>query len=149
MITVEHQGALSSWLCEKIGLVPTPDLVCIGNRDHAHIYGVVGYDQFNGASIMMHAAGEGYWLNKDMLFAVFDYPFNVCKANMVIGLVPSGNEAAIRFNTHIGFRTELRLEGAHPDGALLLMTMKREECRYLSRKRNGQEKQSTSATRLH
>jgi hypothetical protein len=107
---------------------------------------VVGYDNFNGSSVMMHSAGEGHWLTPDMLWAAFDYPFNVCQANMVIGLVPSGNTAALRFNKHIGFKTELILEGAHPDGSLVLMTMRRGECRYLTRrKRHGQEVQSTES----
>jgi hypothetical protein len=107
----------------------------------------VGFDQFNGASIMMHSAGEGNWLTRDLLWAAFDYPFNICQANMVIGLVPSGNAQAIRFNTHIGFKTELKLDGAHPDGALVMMIMRRQECRFLTprRTRHGQEIQSTAA----
>jgi RimJ/RimL family protein N-acetyltransferase len=81
----------------------------------------------------MHVAGDPGWLTRELLRVCFDYPFNVCKVNMIIGLVPSGNKEAIRFNTHLGFRLETTLVDAHPDGALLLMTMRRGECRYLTR----------------
>jgi L-amino acid N-acyltransferase YncA len=144
MVSSENQVALKSWLCERIVLAPTEFMQCIGSIIGGRIKGVIGYDGYNGASIMMHAAGEPGWFTKDVLEAAFDYPFNVCRVNMIIGLVPSGNTDAIKFNNHIGFKTEITLVGAHPDGALLLMTMKRGECRYLNRKRNGQEIQSTA-----
>lgn len=141
MIATHDQVTLSNWLCSRIGLVPTSDLKCIGNVLNGHLKGVVGYDNYNGASIMMHSAGDDPWLTKQMLRAVFDYPFNVCKCNVVIGLVPSGNLQARKFNEHIGFKVQCVLEGAHPDGALVLMTMKRGECRFLdlSRRSHGQE----------
>lgn len=147
MIVTEPQGELRAWLCDKIGLVSTPHLRCFGWSGRDGLMGVVGFDQFNGASVVMHAAGSGNWVNRQMLFATFNYPFNVCQVNMVIGLVPSGNTDAIRFNTHLGFKVEAVLEGAHPDGALWLMTMKRGECRYLKplRKTHGQEISSPAA----
>lgn len=85
----------------------------------------------------MHVAGEPGWLTRDLIRCTFDYAFEVCKVNMIIGLVPSGNKDAIRFNTHLGFSTVTKLVGAHPDGSLILMTMTRGECRYLNRNRNG------------
>lgn len=146
MIRTEGQHEMVNWLCERIGLVPSANIRCIGRSSHGELVGVVGYDGYNGASVMLHVASEGNWLTKDLLYAVFDYPFNVCKVNMVIGLVPSGNAQALRFNTHIGFKTKQWLHGAHPDGALVLMTMAREECRYLKQRiRHGQEEQTSTS----
>jgi L-amino acid N-acyltransferase YncA len=146
VVSSENQKTLALWLCERIGLAPTENIQCIGDVSGGRIRGVVGFDDYNGASIMMHAAGEPGWLTRDLLNKAFDYPFNVCKVNMVIGLVPSGNTDAIRFNTHLGFKTRTILEGAHPDGALLLMTMERGECRYLNRKRYGQKVKAAAST---
>jgi len=145
MITSDHQDFLASWLCRRIGLTPTAHLICIGRIEGDRLLGVVGYDGFNGASIQMHSAGEGNWVNRDFLWAAFHYPFEVCKANMVLGLIPSGNEQAIKFNKHLGFHVELALKDAHPDGALVIMSMRREECRFLKRKHHGQEIQSTTS----
>ena len=150
MIVTERQDILGTWLCNRIGLTPSPNLRCIGNLSaEGGIIGVVGYDGFNGASAQMHSAGDGNWVTRDLLFAAFDYPFNVCKLNMVLGLLPSGNTQAIKFNTHLGFRTVLDLPGAHPDGSLIVMVMERRECRFLKRKAHGQEIRSATSARLH
>jgi hypothetical protein len=101
------------------------------SRDGKHLLGVVGYDNYNGASVQMHVAGEPGWVDRTILFATFDYPFRVMKCNMVLGFVPSGNKDAIQFNTRLGFKIENELQGAHPDGSLLIMVMRREECRWL------------------
>lgn len=145
MVSSEDQPTLKKWLCDRIGLVPTENIQCLGSISGGIIRGVVGYDNYNGASIMMHVAGEPGWLTRDLIRAAFDYPFNVCGVNMIIGMVPSGNLEAIRFNNHLGFKQVLELKGAHPDGSLLLMTMERWECRYLNRNSNGQEILSTAA----
>lgn len=133
MVCSDNQEVLREWLCNRIGLIPTSSLCCIGSVSGTDILGVVGFDQYNGSSIIMHVAGDPGWLTRELLKACFDYPFNICKVNMIIGLVPSGNKEAIRFNTHLGFKLETTLVDAHPDGALLLMTMRRGECRYLTR----------------
>jgi hypothetical protein len=106
----------------------------------------VGFDGYNGASLQMHVAGEQGWLTRDLIWATFDYAFNVCNVNMIMGLIPSGNSDAIRFNTKLGFKTELVLDGAHPDGSLWLMTMRRRECRFLHRESNGQEIRTSTGT---
>ncbi len=142
----DRQDELRDWLCERIGLVPTEHLRLIGSVNGDRILGVVGFDGYNGASVQMHVAGEPGWLTRDLIWATFDYAFNVCGANIVIGMVPSGNTDAIRFNTRLGFKTELVLDGAHPDGSLWLMTMRRRECRFLNRERNGQEILTTTST---
>lgn len=148
MIVTNNQPYLIRWLCNRIGLEPSANICCIGNEFDGKLRGVVGYDGYNGASIQMHVAGEGNWFSKDLLFAVFDYPFNVCQVNMVLGMVPSGNADAIRFNTHIGFKVEKVIPGAHPDGALWIMSMRREECRFLNRTRghHGQEVKAAAGT---
>lgn len=146
MVYSDPQLPLRVWLCQRIGLAATENIQCLGSVIGGRIRGVVGFDNYNGASIQMHSAGEPGWITKDMLWAAFDYPFNVCKVNVILGLVPSGNEVALRFNSHLGFKTKLVLDGAHPDGSLVLMTMERGECRYLNRGRHGQEIRSTPRT---
>lgn len=146
MVSSDNQEALRNWLCDKIGYEPTKNIQCIGSVVGGIIRGVVGYDGYNGASVQMHVAGEPGWLTRDLIKACFDYPFNVCEVNVILGLVPSGNKEAIRFNEHLGFRVRTVLEGAHPDGSLILMTMTRGECRYLNRNSNGQEIQAAEST---
>jgi RimJ/RimL family protein N-acetyltransferase len=131
-IHTQNQDVLATWLCNKIGLVPSPHLRCIARLNAAgQIMGVVGYDGYNGASCLMHVAGEGNWISRDLLRAAFDYPFNVMQCQVVLGMVPSGNVEALKLNEHLGFKVKNRLYGAHPDGSLVLMMMTRDECRWL------------------
>jgi len=145
MIVFGPHDTLGKWLCERIQYVPTPNLRCMGNvaRDGT-IRGVVGFDDWNGASCQMHVAGEGYWVTRDFLRHVFAYVFDTAGLNMVIGVVPSGNTRALRFDKHVGFKVVATLEGAHPDGSLVIVSLKREDCRYLERK-DGQEINSRAA----
>jgi hypothetical protein len=106
-------------------------MVCIGNVFDGKVRGVIGYDNFTGGSIQMHAAGEGNWFTKSFAFAVFDYPFNVCKVNAVIGLIDSENKGIVQFTDHIGFGVQAELKGAGTKGDLLVISMPRAHCRFL------------------
>jgi RimJ/RimL family protein N-acetyltransferase len=131
-----NQDWLASWLCKRIGLAATPHMKCIGRVDAAgNLMGVVGFDGYNGASCEMHMAGDGNWINREFLFAAFDYPFRLLKCNVVFGKVPSGNERALAIDLKLGFELALEIPGAHPDGSLYLLTMRRENCRWIRDKR--------------
>lgn len=145
MIQTQHQDILARWLCERIGYMPTPWLRCIGNvSPEGKIRGVVGFDAWNGASCEMHVAGEGHWVTRDLLYATFDYAFNVANLNVVIGMVPSTNKKAIRFDKHVGFKEVARIKDGTPDGDLVIMELRRENCRYLERE-HGQQTHAAAA----
>lgn len=145
MITVGPQDILISWLCARIGYVPTPNMRCIGRLKSGKLVGVVGYDGFNDTSCQIHVAGEGNWVDREILQATFKYPFEHLGLKVLIGLVPSGNAEAIRFNEHLGFKIEARIKDAHPDGELLVMSMRREDCRWIREKLYGKEKQASGS----
>jgi RimJ/RimL family protein N-acetyltransferase len=134
MVVMSPQEALVGALCEKIGLAPSPHIRCIGSisEDGKILKGVVGFDGYNGASVMMHVYGEGNWISRDLLRTCFDYAFNHLNCNMVLGLVPSGNKSAVRLNKHLGFKVLMDVADAHPDGSLILMSMRREDCRWVA-----------------
>lgn len=132
MLVNNNQELLVDWLCDRIGYVPTPYMRAIGSvGPDGNLNGVVGFDGFNGASVQMHVAGEPGWLDRAILRAAFHYPFVILDCAVVLGIVPSGNTAALRFNQDLGFTTVAIIPDAHPDGALILMQMRREECKWL------------------
>lgn len=146
MITTRNQDILASWLCKKIGYTPTPHIKCIGQiNEHGDITGVVGFDGYNGTCVAMHVAGEGNWCTRSLLFATFDYPFRALRCKVVLAFVPSGNIDALNFNKRIGFHLLTVIEGAHPDGALYILTMRPEQCRWLGA-RYGKEVRSATST---
>jgi hypothetical protein len=140
LIVAHYQDILASWLCKRIGLVPSPHLRCFGVVQEGELVAVVGFDGWNGASCQMHVAGDGgHWVTRTLLRTVFRYAFADNELKLVLGIIPSGNTAALRFNSHIGFTEVTRIEGAHPDGALVIMELRRENCRWLKEKGHGQE----------
>jgi len=100
-----------------------------------NVLGGVIYEGYTGGCIFMHQAGfHKRWLGGNMLWIVFDYPFNQLKVNKVAGTINSNNKELLDFNARLGFKEEARIRGAYPDGDLLVLTMPREECRWLKLK---------------
>jgi hypothetical protein len=138
VITTRHPEFLAKWLCDRIGLVPSSNLKCLGSvtSDDTILKGVVGFDGYNGASVMLHMAGEHpHWLDRDVLFATFYFAFNELGCNQALAMVPSGNERALNINKRLGFEVVCELPGAHPDGSLFVLRMLRDNCRWLAPRR--------------
>jgi RimJ/RimL family protein N-acetyltransferase len=71
------------------------------------------------------------WISKDLLWACFDYPFNKLGVKVILATVSSTNEEALRLNRHLGFIDKAYIEDAHVDGDLVILAMRRENCRWL------------------
>lgn len=89
----------------------------------------------------MAGVGPG-WATPEFLWAGFDYPFNQCGCEVLLARVT--DPQVVELDKRLGFKTDFILDGAHPDGALHYMSMRRAECRWLNRRHHG--KQSTGST---
>jgi len=93
------------------------------------------YEGSNGASIMLHCVGLGKsWLNREFLWFSFYYPFEQLGLKKIICPVEPENEESKKFLLHLGFTLEATLENASPKGDLLIFTMGRDQCKWLSLK---------------
>ena len=101
-------------------------------RDGVRLGGVV-FSGYTGESICIHMAGwTPHWGSRDMLFVVFDYPFNQLGVKRIFGQVPETNTRALEIDRKFGFRQVARVEGVYPhDVACIVMRMDREDCRFL------------------
>lgn len=125
---------IGPWVCERAGgewLAGRGTAIGL-ERDGKLVAGTL-FEDFNGANVVMHVAAEPgrQWLNLTYLNRCFDYPFNQLGVRRVTGIVPSVNTDALRFDKHLGFTQEAVLEGAHPEGDLIVLRMTREECRWI------------------
>jgi hypothetical protein len=89
------------------------------------------YEDWSGRSIVCHIAIEGR-LTSCFVAAIFDYPFRVCGVEKIIAPILSGNAKALRLVKNMGFVEEARLRFSDED--LCMMTMNREQCRFLGAK---------------
>lgn len=131
MIVTGKDFIVGPWVCDRTGGTYTEGTTIGLEKDGALVAGVL-YDHYNGASIAMHVAAVGKrWMTREFLHFCFWYPFKQLKVKKVIGMVPSSNEQAMRFDKHLGFREEARVKDAHPEGDLVILTMTEKDCRFL------------------
>jgi RimJ/RimL family protein N-acetyltransferase len=113
------------------------DRVIARVRDGKLLGGVV-FDHYNEASICIHTASFApLWVNRDLLWATFHYPFVQLGVKKLFGQVNESNAASIKFVSSVGFTVEARIKDVFPDGDLLLFSMYREDCRWLDLKPRG------------
>lgn len=124
---------VKEWMAARFGQVaPARAHSTIALVRNGQIRGAVWLENYNGASVMGHVVGDGRrWLTKEFMRAVYHYIFNVLQCKKILGVVREVNLEARRFDEHIGFRQECVIADADPEGALIVYSMRREDCKYL------------------
>lgn len=129
-----QDDVLIPWAAKRIGVECfKPDAKAIGQERDGEIVAVVVFDGFSDVDCNMHIASDGSrrWLTRELLAHAFAYPFVQLRLRRVTGLVPAGNDDALRFDEHLGFVRE----GYHPhamkDGDLISLGLLRENCRFI------------------
>jgi RimJ/RimL family protein N-acetyltransferase len=132
------------WTALQVGTFFVPGTEeAIGLKRRGEFVAGVIYEDWNGKSIVAHIAVAGR-MTPTFLWAIFDYPFNVCGAHKVICPIPADNVRSIALATNMGFRQEARLADAAPSGDILLFTLIKSNCRFL-KERHGKKETRTAA----
>lgn len=135
MIIAGQDHRVGPWVQAIAGIDWIPDLSStIGLVRRGKLVAGCVYEGFNGVNVNMHIAsdGSGKWLDREFLWYAFYYPFEQLGVKRVTGLVAASNQAARRFDEHLGFVLEGTLKDAHPDGDLLIYRMFKADCRWLN-----------------
>jgi RimJ/RimL family protein N-acetyltransferase len=132
---IEHAKAIA----KAAGVAFNPECnVVIAREENGKLLGGVIYQGYTGASIGIHVASfDPHWLNRDMLWAIFYYPFGQLGVQKLIGQTPSDNIKSLRFSAKLGFKEEARVEGVFHNADLIITSMQREDCRWLKRGHRG------------
>ena len=131
-VTTQNQDELRSWL-SKVGEFEYPqETMCIGQEKDGQLIAVVGYSHFTPNSCQIHVAStDVYWLNKYLLFAIFDYPFNKLGVKVIIAPIYKGNSKSLNLCRKLGFEQVADIPYGHPNGDLIVVAMKRNQCKWL------------------
>lgn len=110
------------------------DVAISNHRDDGTLLGGVVLTNHTGASFFIHqAAHDPRWLTRDMLWAIFHYPFVQCGCRSLIGMTPSENAQALAVAMKVGFEVETVIRDCLPGGEHLIVTrMWRDKCRWLN-----------------
>lgn len=105
---------------------------CLSRAKDGRLLGGVIFQGYTGASIELHTAGfDPHWMCRDLIWATFAYPFLQLGCLKVIGRVAETNRRALELDLKLGFIEEARIRDAYPDGDLIILTMRRDACRWL------------------
>lgn len=114
---------------------PAVDQVISRSDEHGTLMGGVIFSGFTGASVCIHVGSfDPRWISPDMLWVTFNYPFEQLGVSKLIGQVPSSNQTALDFDKRLGFKEEVRISDVFPSADLVVLSMRREECRWLKLK---------------
>lgn len=131
-VVTDNQEYLKLWLSESLGGDLPDNTQCIGQEIDGEVKAVAGYAAFKGKSCNFSLASNGSnWMNKDFLWAMFDYPFNKLNLKVIIATIAGNNDKSLKLSRHLGFKEIASIADAHQDGDLVIMIMKRENCKWL------------------
>lgn len=135
IVDQEHQR-VGAWMHAQGAAAWREGATCIGCERNGHLVAAAMFDFCNGASIFAHIAITGRY-SREWLWFICYYPFVQLGCQVVIGLVSSVNEKARRFDEHFGFQLQCAIPQADTDGALLIYTLRKDDCRFLRRPSHG------------
>lgn len=113
---------------------------CIARySDDDRLLGGTLYTDYWGGSVGCHFAGFApNWINREILWLGFDYPFNQLKVRKVFGMIPEWNVQSRNTALRLGFKIEVLVadvfdteEGVN---GMYVTSMYREDCRWLAMK---------------
>jgi len=140
MKTEEHW----SWMMNESGCQWTPTARGIVVLDHRMLpcAGVV-FDGWFPNSGQIHFAMKNPLAARSGLFEEgFNYFYNECGKDLLIGVTPAHLDKALKFNKKVGLRETYRIKNGYTDGIdLVVQEMHRDECRWI---KNGQEYSSAA-----
>ena len=132
-VTTENQRYLGEWLVRILNFSLPETTQCIGQLKDGNLVAVAGYTNFMPKACEIHIGSVGeHWASKDFIWAVFDYLFNKLGLSVILGQICADNIDALKLNRHLGFKVVAEIPDAHMSGDLVIMAMKKEECRFLN-----------------
>lgn len=126
---IEH-GQLIGTLCGTVFFAKVHRVASITSA--GNLLGGVIYTDFTGRAISMHAAAwSPKWLTRDMLWTIFTYPFDNLGVEWCLAPVASTNARSMKLCLGLGFELHAVVPAIVPDGDLVILSMRRETCKWL------------------
>ena len=124
------------WIVEKGDcFVPGSGATGLGWVKDGKIVAGVMYEEFTEASIHATIVVEEP-MTKGFVHKIFDYPFNQLGVDKIIVQANTSNAESVNLAKRLGFTEEGMIKGAYLDGDRIILTMTKDECRWLKELQN-------------
>lgn len=131
-----NEPRVGAWIMRQASGVFTEETdVSIANFRGDDLLGGFALTAYLDSSMCVHMAGKDpTWCSRDLLWMTFDYAFDQLGLYKLFALVKSTNYEALAQDMRAGFKLDTVLTDAFPDAHLMILSMKRDECRWLATK---------------
>jgi RimJ/RimL family protein N-acetyltransferase len=123
-------------LAELLGIPYVPNMHTVLSRigTDGELMGGFIYTDYTGPSITIHMHGiTPGWMNRAIMWVLFDYPFMQLGVKKILAPISSGNEVTLGIASRLGFQEVARVPDVYKDGDLILMATTPDQCRWLRR----------------
>lgn len=129
-VAAQIEGAYGYGCSQAIGLAQNGKLVA----------GII-YEDWNGKSVVCHLAIHGR-ITREWLHVISRYAFDQLGVHKIIAPAYSDNHQSLAMLKKMGFIEEGRIRDAQPSGDILIFTMTKQQCPYLSERYHGKKSPS-------
>lgn len=135
-IIYDQPEKVGEWVCSKAGgIYSKQHCQSIGIEENGELVAGFLYDQYREKSIGLHVAiKDGYFFKKEDLRICFSYPFYQLNVNKIIGMIDSSNKKCINFCKRVGANIEVIIKDASKNGDLVVVSLKKENCKFIGKK---------------
>jgi len=137
MLITGQDDTLAAWVASQAKLSGFEKYTAIGSADsHGNLLGATVFTNYHpeaGVIEMSSAAVSPKWLSREMINAIFTYPFDQLGCQMVVLRVSPHNSRMLNIGQKFGFNfyTIPRLRGRNEDEVILTFTAEQwRDCPY-------------------
>lgn len=97
------------------------------------IHAMVVYDNWTPAAVQMHVCIANHrHFNRAFIREALLYPFEQCGRELLVGVTPGDNTAALDFNRRIGFVEKYRIRDGWKSGVdMVVQELRKGDCKWL------------------
>jgi RimJ/RimL family protein N-acetyltransferase len=139
VILINDKDWISQWVMARTGDdFPMGCQAALGAVDEndSIVAGVI-YDHYTGPCVTATIAVEHKHLPRQLIRAMFAYPFIQMMVEKVIVYINSANEASFNLAQRLGFVTEATVKNVYEDGDMLVLSLYKRDCIWLKELHHG------------
>ena len=128
---------IGPWVFRRVQKTWAPEgREVVGLVKGEEVLGGMVFEDYTGACMSVHMAlAHEHVPVRKLLIACAQYAYNDMGVHKLLGLVRASNLPALKFDLRIGFKAEAIIKDVYPDGDLVVLSMTRDDCKFVPKMR--------------